>query len=51
MGAKRRSEGKMLPEQPGVSSPAHSKANLLTLGCSEGKCNVYCRHQTRGIGS
>ena len=20
-----------------------SKANLLTPGCSEGKCNVYCR--------
>ena len=24
-----------------------SKANLLTLGCAEGKCSIYCRHQTR----
>ena len=23
--------------------PAHSKANLLTLGCGEGKCSLYCR--------
>ena len=26
-----------------VPSPAHSKANLLTPGCGEGKCSVYCR--------
>ena len=24
-----------------------SKANLLTLGCGEGKCSVYCRASSK----
>ena len=28
----------------------HGKANLLTLGCCEGKCSVYCRWQARSPG-
>ena len=27
--------------QTWVLSPTHSKANLLTLGCGEGKCSIY----------
>ena len=30
-----------------VHLPMHSKANLLTPGCGEGKCGVCCRYQTR----
>ena len=26
-----------------VRSPTHSKANLLTPGCGEGKCTAYCK--------
>ena len=32
-----------------VHSPKHSKANLLMLGCGDGKCSVYCRCQTRSM--
>ena len=31
------------PKQTWVRSPARSKANLLTLGCGEGKYSVYCK--------
>ena len=27
-----------------------SKASLLTPGCGEGKCSVYCRHQAKTPG-
>ena len=33
----------MLANKTWVHSPTCSKANLLTLGCGEGKCKVYCR--------
>ena len=33
----------MLLNQTWVHLPTHSKANLLTPGCGEGKCSVYCR--------
>lgn len=33
----------MFLNQAWVRLPARSKANLLTLGCREGKCGVYCR--------
>lgn len=33
----------MLLNQTWVHLPRHSKANLLTLGHGEGKCNVYCK--------
>lgn len=31
-----------------VCLPAHSKTNLLTLSCGEGKCNVYCKNPGEG---
>ena len=37
--------------QAWVPSPVGSKAHLLTLGCCEGKCGVYCRRQERSPGS
>ena len=33
----------LLPNQTWVHLPVCSKANLLTLDCGEGKCNIYCR--------
>ena len=33
----------VLPNQTWVHLPTRSKANLLTPGCGEGKCSVYCR--------
>ena len=33
----------LLQDQTWVRSLACSKASLLTLGCGEGKCSVYCR--------
>ena len=33
----------LLPNQTWVHSPVHSKANLLTPGCGERKCSIYCR--------
>ena len=32
----------MLPSQTWVLLPSHSKANLMTPGCGEGKSNIYC---------
>ena len=32
----------MLPNQTWVHLLACSKANLLTSGCGEGKCSIYC---------
>ena len=37
----------ILLNQTCVPSLWFSKDNLLSLGCGEGKSNVYCRHQTR----
>ena len=35
---------KLLPNRTWVyCSPVHSKANLLTPVCGEGKCSVYCK--------
>ena len=34
---------RLLQNQIWVCSPTHSKANLLTLGCGEGRCSIYCR--------
>ena len=34
--------GQLLSNQMGPS-PSHSKAGLLTSGCGEEKCSVYCR--------
>lgn len=28
--------------------PIHSKSNLLTPGCGEGKCNIYCKASDLG---
>lgn len=28
-----------------VCSPTHSKANVLTLSCDEGKYSIYCRYE------
>jgi len=25
----------------------HSKADALTLGCGEGKCNIYCKENVQ----
>lgn len=36
-------------DQTWVHSPRHSKASLLTPGCSEVKCGVYCRCRTRSL--
>ena len=33
----------VLPNHTWVRSPMHSKANLLTPGCGEGKCSIYCK--------
>ena len=33
----------LLPNQTWVCLPTCSKANILILGCGEGKCNIYCR--------
>lgn len=33
----------VLPNQTWVHFPGHSKVSLLTAGCGEGKCSVYCR--------
>ena len=41
----------LLLNQTWVRLPAQSKANLLTLGCGEGKGSVYCRRQVRNPGS
>ena len=30
------------------SLPMHSKANLLILGCGEGKCGVHCQARSSG---
>ena len=40
----------MLPNQTWVHSPAHSKANLLTPGCGEGKYSVYFRAPSKENG-
>ena len=29
--------------EPNLDPLMHSKASLLTLGCGEGKCSIYCR--------
>ena len=42
---------KLLLNRTWVHLLAHSKAHLLTPGCSEGKCSVYCRCQARSPGS
>ena len=36
--------------QTWVYSSTSNKAKLLTLGCVEGKCNIYCRSQTSSMG-
>ena len=41
----------LLLSQTWVCLPTCSKANLLTLGCSEGKYSVHCRRQARRTGS
>ena len=33
----------MLPNQTWVHSPWWNKASLLTPGCGEGKCSIYCK--------
>ena len=33
----------MLQNQTWVQLPSGSKANLLILGCGEGKCSIYCK--------
>ena len=33
----------LLLNETWVHSPTRSKANLLTPGCGEGKCSIYCR--------
>ena len=33
----------MLPNQTWVHSPCWNKASLLTPGCGEGKCSIYCK--------
>ena len=35
----------------GPTHPTHSKVNLLTPGCGEGKHSIYCRCQARRTGS
>ena len=34
---------KVLPSELGSACLMHSKANLLTRGCGEGKCSINCR--------
>jgi len=41
----------LLLNQPVSTHLPGSKANLLTVGCSEGKYSVYCRHQARRTSS
>ena len=33
----------LILSQTWICLPMHSKANLMTPGCGEGKCSVYCR--------
>lgn len=33
----------LLTNKAWVHLSSHSKASLLTLGCVEGKCSIYCR--------
>ena len=33
--------------QTWVHSPLQRKVNLLTLGCGEGKCGIYCRASSK----
>ena len=40
----------LLPNQAWVCSPTHSKTNLLTLGCGEGKHNIDCRAPSKENG-
>lgn len=40
----------LLLNQTSLCSPVYSKVNLLTPGCGEGKCSVYCRCQTKSPG-
>ena len=40
---KKKIKVKLLPNQIWVHSPIHSKANLLTPVCGDGKCSVYCK--------
>ena len=35
----------------GATCLLHSKASLLTLGCGEGKFDIYCRDQERRLRS
>lgn len=44
------SQAAVLPNQTWVLSPLHSKTNLLTSGCDEGKCSIYLRCQARSPG-
>lgn len=37
----------LLPNQICTSLPEHRKAPMLTLGCGERKCSIYCRDQAR----
>lgn len=39
----------VLLNQAWVCLPAHSKTNLLTLSCGEGKCNVYCKNPKKVV--
>ena len=41
---------KVLPNQTWLSSPVHSKANLLTLSCSKGNHSVNCRAPSKENG-
>ena len=40
----------LLPNQTCLCSHLHSKANLLTLGYSEGKYSIYCRAPSKENG-
>ena len=40
----------LLPNQTWVRLPTCSKASLLTPGCGEGQCSIYCRRQARSPG-
>ena len=41
----------LLPNQTWIHWPTHSKSNLQTPGCGEGKNSIYCRCQARRRGS
>ena len=43
------SSEKLLPSQTWAPLPIHSNASLLTEGCGEGKCSVYCRMPKQGV--